>query len=430
MKIIHTSDCHLGQYFYTKNRLQEHLQFSDWLINLIKEQQADVLIVAGDVFDTASPPSYARELYNRFVAQLQQTGCHLIVLAGNHDAVATLNESRELMACLNADVIARPDPARDLIVLYNKQNQPGAIVCAVPFLRPRDILESQAGQSEAEKQLALLTAIQSHYQSLYDRAVAKRTELGAEVPIIMTGHLTTVGAKTSESVRDIYIGTLDAFPAGAFPPADYIALGHIHRAQSIGDSGTIRYSGSPVPLSFDESGQEKSVFLLTLDNNSITAIDAVPVPCFQPMVCLKGDLDTISQALEQFPSRDEHTQPVWLDIEVAGRDYLPDIQKRIQALTEPLAAEVILLRRERRQITADNSEALRETLNELTPDDVFARRLALSDTEEEDIPRLTTLFRRVCEQVRDRAESDSREISTGIRGKSSPRTDNRKGKSE
>lgn len=430
MKIIHTSDWHLGQYFYTKNRLQEHLQFSDWLINLIKEQQADALIVAGDVFDTASPPSYARELYNRFVAQLQQTGCYLIVLAGNHDAVATLNESRELMACLNADVIARPDPARDLIVLYNKQNKPGAIVCAVPFLRPRDILESQAGQSEAEKQLALLTAIQTHYQSLYDRAVAKRSELGAEVPIIMTGHLTTVGAKTSESVRDIYIGTLDAFPAGAFPPADYIALGHIHRAQSIGDSGTIRYSGSPVPLSFDESGQEKSVFLLTLDNNSITAIDTVPVPCFQPMVCLKGDLDAISQALEQFSPRDEHTQPVWLDIEIAGRDYLPDIQKRIQALTEPLAAEVILLRRERRQITADNSEALRETLNELTPDDVFARRLALSDTEEEDIPRLTTLFRRVCEQIRDRTESDSSETSTGISRKNNTRTDSRKGKSE
>lgn len=90
------------------------------------------------------------------------------------------------------------------------------------------------------------------------------------------------------------------------------------------------------------------------------------------MVCLKGDLDAISQALEQFSPRDEHTQPVWLDIEIARRDYLPDIQKRIQALTEPLAAEVILLRRERRQITADNSEALRETLNELTPDDVFA----------------------------------------------------------
>lgn len=428
MKIIHTSDWHLGQYFYTKNRLQEHLQFSDWLINLIKEQQADALIIAGDVFDTASPPSYARELYNRFVAQLQQTGCHLIVLAGNHDAVATLNESRELMACLNVDVIARPEPGRDLIVLNNKQNQPGAIICAVPFLRPRDILESQAGQSEAEKQQALLTAIQTHYQTLYDKAVAKRTALGAEIPVIMTGHLTTVGAKTSESVRDIYIGTLDAFPAGAFPPADYIALGHIHRPQSIGDSGTIRYSGSPVPLSFDEAGQEKSVFLLTLDNNSITAIDAVPVPCFQPMVCLKGDFDAISRALEQFPPHDEHTQPVWLDIEIAGRDYLPDIQKRIQALTEPLAAEVLLLRRERRPVTADNSEALRETLNELTPDDVFARRLALSDTEESDIPRLTTLFRQVCEQVRDQAESDSSADSTDISKKNS--AGSRKGKSE
>ena len=399
MKIIHTSDWHLGQYFYTKNRLQEHQQFSDWLINLIEEQQVDALIIAGDIFDTASPPSYARELYNQFVAKLQRTGCHLIVLAGNHDAVATLNESRELLAYLNVNVVARPDPGQDLIVLYNKQKQPGAIVCAIPFLRPRDILLSQAGQSESEKQQALLSAIQLHYQSLYDKAVAKRTELNTHVPIIMTGHLTTVGAKTTDSVRDIYIGTLEAFPAGAFPPADYIALGHIHRAQNIGDSGTVRYSGSPVPLSFDETGQEKSVFLLTLNDTQITNIEPVTVPCFQPMVCLKGDLDTISQALSQFPLRDEKTQAVWLDIEIAGRDYLPDIQKRIQTLTEPYAAEVVLLRRERRKQQWQESDILKETLNELTTEEVFARRLALSDTEEDAIPRLTTLFRQVCQQV-------------------------------
>ncbi|GAA0344626.1 exonuclease subunit SbcD [Morganella psychrotolerans] len=399
MKIIHTSDWHLGQYFYTKNRLHEHQQFSDWLINLIEKQQVDALIIAGDIFDTASPPSYARELYNQFVAKLQRTGCHLIVLAGNHDAVATLNESRELLACLNVNVVARPDPEQDLIVLYNKQKRPGAIVCAIPFLRPRDILLSQAGQSESEKQQALLNAIQLYYQSLYDKAMAKRTELSADVPIIMTGHLTTVGAKTTDSVRDIYIGTLEAFPAGAFPPADYIALGHIHRAQNIGDSGTVRYSGSPVPLSFDETGQEKSVFLLTLNDTQITNIEPVTVPCFQPMVCLKGDLDTISRALSQFPLRDEKIQPVWLDIEIAGRDYLPDIQKRIQALTEPYAAEVVLLRRERRKQQWQESDILKETLNELTTEEVFARRLALSDTEEDAIPRLTTLFRQVCQQV-------------------------------
>ena len=117
------------------------------------------------------------------------------------------------------------------------------------FLRPRDILESQAGQSEAEKQLALLTAIQTHYQSLYDRAVAKRTELDTDVPIIMTGHLTTVGAKTSESVRDIYIGTLDAFPAGAFPPADYIAPG-IFTAHSPSVTAAPSVTAVPRPAQF------------------------------------------------------------------------------------------------------------------------------------------------------------------------------------
>ena len=106
MRIIHTSDWHLGQFFYTRSRAAEHQAFFNWLIDRVEEHQVDAVIVAGDIFDTGSPPSYARELYNRFVVDLQRTGCQLIVLGGNHDSVATLNESRELLACLNAQVIA------------------------------------------------------------------------------------------------------------------------------------------------------------------------------------------------------------------------------------------------------------------------------------------------------------------------------------
>ena len=98
MRILHTSDWHLGQNFYSKSREAEHQAFLDWLLETAQAHQVDAIIVAGDVFDTGSPPSYARTLYNRFVVNLQQTGCHLVVLAGNHDSVATLNESRDIMA--------------------------------------------------------------------------------------------------------------------------------------------------------------------------------------------------------------------------------------------------------------------------------------------------------------------------------------------
>ena len=164
MRIIHTADWHLGQFFYNKSRAAEHQAFLDWLLIQIEQHQVDALIVAGDLFDTGTPPSYAREMFNRFVVALQPSGCQLIVLAGNHDSVATLNESRELLACLNTRVIATPQAESDVIVLTTRQGEPGVRLCAIPYLRPRDILRSRAGQSGRDKQTSLLEAIAHHYQ--------------------------------------------------------------------------------------------------------------------------------------------------------------------------------------------------------------------------------------------------------------------------
>ncbi len=111
------------------------------------QHQVDAIIVAGDIFDTGSPPSYARELYNRFVVNLQQTGCHLVIVAGNHDSVATLNESRDILAFLNTTVVASATPGAAPQILKKRDGTPGAVLCAIPFLRPRDIVQSQAGLS-------------------------------------------------------------------------------------------------------------------------------------------------------------------------------------------------------------------------------------------------------------------------------------------
>lgn len=384
MRIIHTSDWHLGQFFYTKSRAPEHQAFLNWLIQVVEQHQVDAVIVAGDIFDTGSPPSYARELYNRFVVQLQQTGCQLVVLGGNHDSVATLNESRELLACLNTRVIAAAsdDIGQQVLQLNDRQGNPAALLCAIPFLRPRDILRSQAGQSGREKQQSLLEAISEHYQRCYQHALTQRTALGLALPIIATGHLTTVGVTTSDSVRDIYIGTLDAFPAQAFPPADYIALGHIHRAQRVANSEHIRYSGSPVPLSFDELAKEKSVFLVEFAGDQLRRVEALPVPLFQPMCMIKGSLAEIEQQLAQFTDTDSN---VWLDIEIVTADYLNDIQRRIQELTAALPVEVVLLRRSREQRDKVIARQNNETLSELSVEEVFARRL--EQQEDNDTPR-------------------------------------------
>lgn len=387
MRIIHTSDWHLGQNFYSKSRAAEHSAFLDWLLTSAQAHEVDAIIVAGDIFDTGSPPSYARELYNRFVVQLQQTGCQLVVLAGNHDSVATLNESRDILAFLKTTVVASAGHAP--FILPQRDGTPGAIFCPVPFLRPRELVTSQAGHSSGEKQQLLLNAISDYYQQQYEAACALRGD--RPLPIVASGHLTTVGASKSDAVRDIYIGTLEAFPASHFPPVDYIALGHIHRAQKIGGSEHIRYSGSPIALSFDETGKSKSVNLVTFTDGQLTEVLPLTVPVTQPLAVLKGDFSSISEQLTQW--RDAPQEPVvWLDIEITSDEYLYDIQRKIQAQTEDLPVEVLLVRRSRAQRERILAGERRETLSELQVEEVFERRLAQETLEEAQQLRLTQLF--------------------------------------
>ncbi|HAT1612194.1 TPA: exonuclease subunit SbcD [Raoultella planticola] len=387
MRIIHTSDWHLGQNFYSKSRAAEHSAFLDWLLTSAQAHEVDAIIVAGDIFDTGSPPSYARELYNRFVVQLQQTGCQLVVLAGNHDSVATLNESRDILAFLKTTVVASAGHAP--FILPQRDGTPGAIFCPVPFLRPRELVTSQAGHSGGEKQQLLLNAISDYYQQQYEAACALRGD--RPLPIVASGHLTTVGASKSDAVRDIYIGTLEAFPASHFPPVDYIALGHIHRAQKIGGSEHIRYSGSPIALSFDETGKSKSVNLVTFTDGQLTEVLPLTVPVTQPLAVLKGDFSSISEQLTQW--RDAPQEPlVWLDIEITSDEYLHDIQRKIQAQTEDLPVEVLLVRRSRAQRERILAGERRETLSELQVEEVFERRLAQETLEEAQQLRLTQLF--------------------------------------
>ena len=231
------------------------------------------------------------------------------------------------------------------------------------------------------------------------------------MPIIATGHLTTVGAKSSESVRDIYIGSLEAFPSSAFPAADYIALGHIHRPQLVCGSEHIRYCGSPIPLSFDELNNAKTILLVEFNNDQFIAAKPKEVPRFQPMHLIKGDLDTIAAEIETLAAQYDASQPAWLDIEVSTQDYLNDLHQRIQTLVEDLPLEVLLLRRERKQrlhSIESQTQETQETLQELTQKQVFEKRLALQNWEEDSQAakkvRITLAFDEVLDALTNAAE--------------------------
>jgi len=403
MRILHTSDWHLGQHFMGKTRQAEHQAFIVWLLQQVRARAVDAVMIAGDVFDTGAPPSYARELFNHMVVELHHSGAALLVLGGNHDSVATLGESRPLLACLSTTVIpALEDPLeRQVLVLNQRDGRPGAIVCAIPFIRPRDVMQSQAGQSAQEKQLTLQEAIHQHYQSVYQLACAKREALGMPLPIIATGHLTTVGASASESVREIYVGALEAFPTTAFPPADYIALGHIHRPQKVGGREHIRYCGSPIPLSFDEANQQKEVLLVELNDQGLIGVTPLPVPCFQPLVSLKGDLDQLEAAIHEAALLGSAEQPVWLDVIVKHDDYLSDLQTRIQTMIEGQALELLRLRRDRGNAIAALQAAAKQTLDELSPFDVFGKRLESEQLDEPLRAQLEARYRGIVDGLRE-----------------------------
>ncbi len=413
MRILHTSDWHLGQHFLGKSREAEHQAFLDWLVAQVQAQGVDALIIAGDVFDTGTPPSYARRLYSRFIVSLQNTCCQqLVVVGGNHDSVATLHESKELLACLNTFVVGgvSKDPQEQVLVLNNRHGEPGAVICAIPYVRPRDVLESQAGESGESKQLALQQAIANHYQTIY--AEAQKLANGA-LPIIATGHLTTVGGQLSESVREIYIGTLSAFPATAFPDAQYIALGHLHRAQLVAKQEHIRYCGSPIPLSFDEVGGEKQVNIVDFHGASLDKIETIAVPAFRPLISLKGSLESIEQQLADLASQPWQTSlNPWLEVEITTENYLHDLQNRVEQLVMAKKAlanvELLRVRRKRSRSPAAFADA-DQSLNELSVNEVFTQRLQQETLSDEQQQRLTSAFQEILEAVHSAQDAPQKE---------------------
>lgn len=252
MRILHTADWHLGARFVERERLPEHAAFFDWLIDMLKSEQIDALLVSGDIFDAANPPQDAVALYFDFLKRLADLKTvKAIITGGNHDSASHLNAPRDLLRRFDVHVFGHAG-ADNLVDLG------GCVVAAVPFLRERDLRQATAGETIATVHEQVRTAIREHYAA---QLAAART-LAQGRPAIAMGHLTVLGTTTSDSERDIHIGNLGSVGADIFDGFDYTALGHLHRPQRVAGHETIRYSGSPIPLSFSEAADAKSVVII------------------------------------------------------------------------------------------------------------------------------------------------------------------------
>jgi len=310
MKILHTSDWHLGHRLLEQSQQEEQALFLDWLINYITTDKIDVLLVAGDVFDVGVPSAQAQKLYYDFLIQLHHTTCReVIITGGNHDAPSTLNAPKELLNALSIRIVgkATEDIADEIFnIVVGTEN---LIVAAVPFLRDQDIRRAIASETGEEIINRYKSALVNHYTNI---ASACRQPVIPDAKIIAMGHLFAIGGKTSESEQSIYVGNLGDIGAGDFPDVfDYVALGHLHRAQSIGGKEQIRYSGSPYILSFSEVGQEKKV--VEIETSEHILIKEVTVPEFRKIVQVKGTVEECKSQLEEL---DIDPQPLTIWVEV------------------------------------------------------------------------------------------------------------------
>jgi exonuclease SbcD len=412
MRILHTSDWHLGQNFFTHSRKAEHHKLITWLMDIVAREQINAMIIAGDIFDTGAPPSYARELYHQLVIGLQQLDCQLIVVAGNHDSVSVLNESKALLAHLNASVIADTNGPleQQIIELKNSDGELGALVCAVPFVRARDILKSRSGMSGDEKKQDLSNAIEQHYADIYAVALEKRNALNVDVPIVGTGHLTAIGSSKSESVRDIYIGTLDGFAANQFPAMDYIALGHIHRSQRVGKCEHIRYCGSPIPLSFDEVNSTKQVNLIQFSDGK-AQIESIEIPAFRSLINITGSFDEIvHQLIELSKSTQEEDLALWVSITMTSDEIYSEVQKQLNDLIKEKKIEILQIRRSKREPSL-HATAPKQTLAELSPFEVFEQRINNEEFDGEQAQlkrtRVVNEYKQIVEEIQLEAAATS-----------------------
>jgi exonuclease SbcD len=398
MKVLHTSDWHIGRTLYGRKRYEEFEAFLTWLAETIQQNEIDALLVAGDVFDTSAPSNRAQELYYRFLCRVAASCCrHVVVVAGNHDSPSFLNAPKELLKALDVHVVgsSTESPEDEVLVLRNEQDAPELIVCAVPYLRDRDIRVAEAGESVEDKERKLIDGIRTHYATVAALAEQKREELGANIPIVGTGHLFTAGGQTvdGDGVRELYVGSLAHVTAGIFPACfNYLALGHLHVPQKVNGSETIRYSGSPLPMGFGEAKQQKSVCQVEF-HSTAASVQLIDVPIFQKLERVKGDWEGISsRILELSATGSPNGSGVWLEVIYDGTEVIGDLRERLEAAISGTQMEILRIKNNRiiERVLGQIHEE--ETLDDLNVNDVFERCLAVHDVPEEQRPELLRAY--------------------------------------
>ncbi len=405
MRILHTSDWHLGISLMGHKRYAEQREFLSWLISTINTEQIEVLLVSGDVFDSALPGSRAQELYYEFLWQMKQTSCqNIVIIGGNHDSPTFLNAPGGLLKHLGIHVVGSKteNPSDEVLLIKNAEGKCVLIVCAVPYLRERDIRSIEAYESIEQKEQKLLAGITKHYQDVFSIAFDVQAKDKNHPPIVALGHLFASGGclQEGEAVRELYIGNLLYVPADLFPAEiNYVALGHLHSQQIIKGRDNLRYSGSPLPLSFKEADHEKQVLIIDISDTQ-TTVNPITIPQNNRLLSIEGNWDAILSELNLIV---EQGEPCWIEVYYTGDEILPSLKEDIESIISGTDVELLRLKNERIMRRALSATALNESLDDLSTIQVFERCLQKHGIDEPQSLELRNCYNEIMQML---SESD------------------------
>ena len=301
MKILHTSDWHIGKHLHKIDLSEDLKLFFNWLIETIDKEKIDTLLVSGDIFDQSNPSQAAQKMYFDFLKRMLPLKCDIVITGGNHDSVAMLNAPKELLKVLNVRVVGGATEDISELFFRFQDDDVDLVVAAVPFLRDRDIRKAAPGESYSDKIEQLRDGLKSYFEKINEHFIENHK--GAR--FIIMGHLYVQGAELSESEREIQIGNQAGVEHEIFgSESDYVALGHIHKPYAVSTKSNIYYSGSPISFSFSEKEDNKQVNIIEITSKQLD-INIVAIPKFRRLISFYGTFDEVSDAISNFTNKFE-----------------------------------------------------------------------------------------------------------------------------
>lgn len=399
LKILHTSDIHTGRKLKDRDRTEEFREFFCWLEKQILNEEIDTLLISGDVFDNTTPSVQAQEIYYSFLSRISESNCrHTIIISGNHDSAAFIDAPSKILKRCNIHVIGQAcfKPEDEVIPLYDPDGKMELIVCAVPYLRDRDVRTVSADDSFSDIDRALQAGIKAHYESVF--GYARKLRCDSDVPVIAMGHLFLKSGKTREGdgVRSIYVGTSVEIGSEIFPEdLTYTALGHLHSAQFIGREN-IRYSGSPIAMGFGEAGQNKSVTVIETDGKNLVNVKEIPVPVFQRLERVSGDINQIQNDINSLGNQNES---IWLDVTYTGDEVIANLQEKINDFMKRFPLIDTLSIRDESARSDSDSVNVPDGLNSINPVEMLRLCFEEEHTPHEQQKVLLPLYKEILKEL-------------------------------